>query len=78
MVLFCIYFLVGSRVLNVLINPKYDNVRGSSVDLRKYVSLNFSLFTAKTLINSNKTDKNSTLRSNRESNTTTLKSNTVI
>jgi ABC-type glycerol-3-phosphate transport system substrate-binding protein len=78
MVLFCIYFLVGSRVLNILINPKYDNVRGSSVDLRKYISLNFSLFTAKTLINSNKTNKNSTLRSNRESNTSTLKSNTVI
>ncbi|ORY44994.1 hypothetical protein LY90DRAFT_671562 [Neocallimastix californiae] len=73
MVLFCIYFLVGSRVLNILINPKYDNVRGSSVDLRKYISLNFSLFTAKTLINSNKTNKNSTLRSNRESNTSTLK-----
>ncbi|ORY44987.1 hypothetical protein LY90DRAFT_703604 [Neocallimastix californiae] len=85
MVLFCIYILVGSRVLNILINPKYDSVRGSSVDLKKYVTLNFSLFSRssnKTMNGSNSTlNKNSSISRNRESTVPTLKrnrSNTLI
>jgi len=67
MILICIYLLVGSRVLNIFINPKFDNPRSSNVDLKKYIPINLSLFSK----NSNSSDvstdntiRNSTLNSN--------------
>jgi len=63
LILLCIYLLVGSRVLNILINPKFDNPRSSNVDLKKYIPISLGFFSR----NSNSTNESSTNNTIRDS-----------
>jgi len=42
LILICVYLLVGSRIIVILINPNYDNRKSGSENLKKCVAMNLS------------------------------------